>query len=134
MQGAALMQALARVNRPFREQAGWPHRGLHRRDAETRRCAQRIHRTDQAERPIGTDVEAAAEIVREQHGVIVGILRGYDWQSVLFSGKRNARLDATLGVIDYLCDPVRAENLRGRGESDLAQRFGRLSASCCARS
>ena len=123
MQGAALMQALARVNRPFR---GKPAGLIVDYIGVTQKLADALSeytRTDQAERPIGTDVEAAAEIVREQHGVIVGILRGYDWQSVLFSGKRNARLDATLGVIDYLCDPVRAENLRGRGESDLAQRF-----------
>jgi type I restriction enzyme R subunit len=81
--------------------------------------------TGQTERPIGTDVEAAAEIVREQHSVITGILRGYDWRSVLFSGSSRARLDATLGVINYLCDPIRAENLRGRGEPDLVQRFNK---------
>jgi type I restriction enzyme, R subunit len=125
MQGAALMQALARVNRPFR---GKPAGLIVDYIGITQKLGEALvaySPTDQAERPIGADVEAAAEIVREQHGVITGILRGYDWRSVLFSGSSRARLDATLGVINYLCDPIRAENLRGRGEPDLVQCFNK---------
>jgi type I restriction enzyme R subunit len=123
MQGAALMQALARVNRPFRDKpAGLivDYVGITQKLSDALR---EYTRTDQADRPIGRDVIEATEIAREQHGVIAGILRGYDWRSVLFSGSSHARLDATLGVVDYLCDPAGAENLRGRGEPDLAQRF-----------
>lgn len=61
--------------------------------------------------------------MREQHGVICDILAGYGWRSVLNSDTKTARIDAETGVLDYLRDPVRAENLRGQGEPDLAQRF-----------
>jgi type I restriction enzyme R subunit len=125
MRGAALMQALARVNRPFRDKPSGlivDYIGVTEKLTE---ALAEYTRTDQEERPIGADVSEAADIVREQHGVICEILRGYDWRGVLWSGRPTARVDATLGAIDYLRDPIRAENLRGRGEPDLADRFGK---------
>jgi len=125
MRGAALMQALARVNRPFQDKpAGLvvDYIGITEKLSEA--LAQYTD-TDQKQRPIGTDVTEAVAMVREQHGVVCEILRGYDWRKVLGSGSRTARLDATYGVLDYLRDPVRAENLRGSGELDLADRFNK---------
>src|SRR5205807_4597580 len=104
LQGAGLMQALTRVNRPFRgKPAGLvvDYIGVAQKLTD---ALGEYTRTDQEERPIGGDIEKAADIVREQHAIIIGVLRGYDWRAVLFSGIRNARLDATLGVVDYLCD------------------------------
>jgi type I restriction enzyme R subunit len=140
MQGAALMQALARVNRPFRDKpAGLivDYIGVTQQLTD---ALSEYTRTDQDERPIGASVTEAVEVVREQHAVISGILRDYDWRDVLFSGSRTARVDATLGVVNYLRDPVRAENVRKRGEPDLAERFAksvrallRAFALCAAR-
>jgi type I restriction enzyme R subunit len=125
MRGAALMQAITRVNRPFRDKpAGLIVDYIGITEKLTEALAE-YTRSDQQERPIGADVSEAVGVVREQHGVICQILRGYDWRAVLLSGRKTARLDATLGVVNYLRDPVRAENLRGRGEPDLAERFAK---------
>lgn len=123
MRGAALMQALARVNRPYGDKpAGLVVDYIGVAENLTEALAAYTH-SDQAERPIGADVAEAVDAVREQHDVVCNLLRGYDWRAVLTSGCSTARIDATLGVVDYLRDPVRAENLRGRGEPDLADRF-----------
>ena len=90
MQGAALMQALTRVNRPFRDKpAGLivDYIGIAQNLSDALRD---YTRTDQDERPIGAALDAAADIVREQHGVMEGILRGYDWPQ-LFSPDRAGR-------------------------------------------
>lgn len=125
MSGATLMQAVTRVNRPFRDKpAGLVVDYIGVTEKLTEVLA-RYTRTDQEERPIGVDVSEAVGVVWEQHEVVCQILSGYDWRGVLLSGGTRARLEATLGVVDYLRDPVRAENLRGRGEPDLAERFGK---------
>jgi type I restriction enzyme R subunit len=125
MSGATLMQAVTRVNRPFRDKpAGLvvDYIGVTERLTD---ALARYTRTDQEERPVGIDVSEAVGVVREQHKVVCQILSGYDWRGVLLSGSGTARLDATLGTVDYLRDPVLAENLRGRGEPDLTERFGK---------
>ncbi len=123
MRGAALMQAITRVNRPFGDKpAGLviDHIGITEKltDALAAYTA-----AGQQGRPVGADISEAVDIVIEQHGVVCGILGDYDWRGVLHSGRERAHLDAVLGVVDYLRDPVRAGNLRERGEPDLAKRF-----------
>jgi type I restriction enzyme, R subunit len=123
MRGAHLMQAVTRVDRPFRSKpAGLVVDYIGVTEKLTEALAEYTH-ADQAQQAIGTDIAEAVGVVRDQHAVLCQLLDGYDWRAQLLSGRRTARLDATLGVVDYLRDPVQAANQRGRGEPDLAERF-----------
>jgi type I restriction enzyme R subunit len=124
MRGAKLMQAITRVNRTFRDKpAGLVVDYIGITESLTSAIAEygQVYAGDH--RPIGIDISEAVGIVRQQHTVVCDIVRGYGWRAELHSGRPAARIDATLGVIDYLLDPVRAGNLVERGEPDLSERF-----------
>jgi type I restriction enzyme R subunit len=120
MQGAALMQALARVNRRFRDKpAGLVVDYLGVADKLTEALAE-YTQTDQDSKPIGADIDEAACVVRKQHDVICGQLNGYGWRAARDSGSRRAYVDAVLGVVDHLKQP---EPGLDEGQRTRTQRF-----------
>ncbi|HEY9484444.1 MAG TPA: type I restriction enzyme endonuclease domain-containing protein, partial [Micromonosporaceae bacterium] len=105
MRGAALMQAIARVNRRWGEKpSGLVVDYLGIADNLTKALAEYTD-TDVAERPIGRDISAAVDIVVELHGVICSQLHGINWRARRDSGRPRTFHHAALDVVDYLRAP-----------------------------
>ena len=120
MQGAALMQAIARVNRRWGEKpSGLVVDYLGIADSLTKALSEYTDR-DVAEKPIGKDISAAADIVVELHGVISDQLSGINWRSKRDSGRHRAFFHAALDVVDYLRAP---EPDLEEGKPTLADRY-----------
>jgi len=129
MRGAALMQALARVNRPFRAKPDGLLVGYAPITQSLHEALAEYTKTDQTTRPVGRDTSEAVAQVRDLHQVLCDtILAGYDWRGVLQSGAKNAFISAVLGTINYLRDPSLPENQPEPGELSLADRFRQAAA------
>src|SRR6266540_4966551 len=128
MRGAALMQALARVNRTFRGKQDGLLVGYAPVIDNLHQALAEYTADDQNTRPVDRDTEEALAHVRDLHEVICAMLRGYDWQTVLASGSPKAFREATLGTVNYLRNPALPENQVEPGEKTLAERFRLQSA------
>ena len=130
MHGAALMQALARVNRTYRGKQDGLLVGYAPITQSLHEALAEYTATDQEEKPVGRDTEEAIIRLRELHQVLCGtILAGYDWRSVLASGGKKAHIDAVLGTVNHLRDPsLPANQVDPAEEPTLAERF-RLAAA-----
>ena len=112
MRGAGLMQAIARVNRTFRDKpAGLvvDYIGI----AESLKTALADY-TDRDRRggEVGEVIDRAADVVLEKHSVLVDLLHGFDWRGRLAAGTKTAYLTAVLSAYDHLL-----------GDPDLLRRF-----------
>jgi type I restriction enzyme R subunit len=123
MRGAALMQAVARVNRRFRTKAGGVIVDYYGVAAELADALEEYTDDDQIERPIGAELSRAVDLVIDQHAVICGILRGYEWRGALAAPRRTPYVNAVLGAANYLRDPVEAEHARQEKLESLGGRF-----------
>lgn len=120
MRGAALMQAIARVNRRFGEKpAGLVVDFLGIADKLTAALAE-YTASDQRTRPIGEDVAKAVDLVVEQHHKLDGMLHGLAWRATLSSGRKRAFSNAVQDAMDFLKQP---EPDLPEGSRTLAQRF-----------
>jgi type I restriction enzyme R subunit len=129
MKGAALMQAIARVNRTFRDKPGGlvvDYIGI----AESLRAALADYTArDQARQEIGAPVAEAFTLLVEAHEVCTELLYGCPWREALDSGSDRARIEALMEAFNHLL---------GGGELDLAERFvhherrARQSFAICA--
>ncbi len=131
MRGAALMQALARVNRRFRAKQDGLLVGYAPVTQSLHEALAEYTDNDQAHRPVGQDVEEAVGKVRDLHQVLCDvILAGYEWRAVLTAGGRSSARDAVLGTVNYLRDPSLPENQVSdpKEEQTLAQRFQNTTA------
>jgi type I restriction enzyme, R subunit len=129
MRGAALMQALARVNRTFRGKRDGLLVGYAPLTENLYAALAEYTVNDQTTRPVGRDTGEALARVRELHDVIGnGILGGYDWRRALAVRSPRAFLNARLGALEYLRDPATPGNQPPEGEPSLADRFRRESA------
>jgi type I restriction enzyme R subunit len=129
MRGAALMQALARVNRTFRGKKDGLLVGYAPLTENLYAALAEYTATDQDRRPVGRDTGEALARVRELHDVIGnGILGGYDWRSRLHARSRTAFRGAVIGTVNFLRDPATPGNQPDDGEPTLAERFRRESA------
>ncbi|MCG5463442.1 type I restriction endonuclease subunit R [Micromonospora sp. MED01] len=130
MRGAALMQALARVNRTFRGKEDGLLVGYAPITQSLHEALAEYTKSDQDTKPVGRDTDEAVAKLRDLHDVLCGtILAGYDWRGVLSSGAKNAFMNAGFGTIDYLRDPSLPENQPEPGEPNLAERFRRAAAT-----
>ncbi|MER7585936.1 type I restriction endonuclease subunit R [Micromonospora sp. NPDC127501] len=130
MRGAALMQALARVNRTFRGKEDGLLVGYAPITQSLHEALAEYTKSDQDTKPVGRDTDEAIAKLRDLHDVLCGtILAGYDWRGVLSSGAKNAFMNAAFGTIDYLRDPSLPENQPEPGEPNLAERFRRAAAT-----
>jgi type I restriction enzyme, R subunit len=103
MRGGPLMQAIARVNRTFRDKpAGLvvDYLGI----AEDLKSALADYtRRDQDNQELGQDLrEQAIPALAEEHEIICTILNGYPWRQALARGGDQAYLRAVAGTADWL--------------------------------
>lgn len=103
MRGANLMQAIARVNRTFRDKSGGlvvDYLGI----AEDLKSALAEYtQRDQQNQELGQDVrERAIPGMLEAHHVVDTILHGYPWRKALAAGGAKAFIDTLTGTLEYL--------------------------------
>ncbi len=114
MRGAGLMQAIARVNRTFKDKAGGlvvDYIGI----AESLRSALAEYTDrDRKRPPMGADIEEALDALQEQHEVLNELLWGCPWREALDSGTDKARIEAIMAALNHLIGGI---------EEGLADRF-----------
>ncbi len=114
MRGAGLMQAIARVNRTFRDKPGGlvvDYIGI----AESLRAALADYtERDRAGQEVGAPVEEALALLEEKHEILNELLYGCPWREALESGSDRARIEAIMAALEHLL---------GASEMDLPDRF-----------
>jgi type I restriction enzyme R subunit len=129
MRGAALMQALARVNRTFRGKKDGLLVGYAPLTENLYAALAEYTANDQTTKPLGRDIDAALAKVNDLLSVIGDvILAGYDWRGMRAVRSARAYREAVLGAVNYLRDPGHPENQTGDDELTLAERFRAASA------
>lgn len=103
MKGANLMQAIARVNRTFKDKpAGLvvDYLGI----AEDLKLALADYTVrDQANQEMGQDIaEQAIPGMKAKHDVVANIMHGFKWREKLAEAGPRAFLDALTGAVEYL--------------------------------
>jgi type I restriction enzyme R subunit len=101
MRGAGLMQALARVNRTYLGKPDGLLVGYAPVADRLREALAEYTSDDRRSQPLGRDIDEVLAKVRDLHGVLLGILAGYDWRAVLASKWPTAFKDAVLGTVRY---------------------------------
>jgi type I restriction enzyme R subunit len=128
MKGAALMQALARVNRTFRNKQDGLLVGYAPLTENLFEALAEYTTRDQNTKPMGRDVEDAVAKVRDTLAVISDvILSGYDWRTHRAAPGPGAFLNAVIGTVGYLRDPATPGNQVDEGEPNLSERFRRAA-------
>jgi type I restriction enzyme R subunit len=114
MRGAGLMQAIARVNRTFRDKPGGlvvDYIGI----AESLQAALADYTDrDRARQEVGAPVAEALVLLEEKVEVLNEILHGCPWRQALESGSDRAKVEAIMAALEHLL---------GSPEADLADRF-----------
>jgi type I restriction enzyme R subunit len=114
MKGAALMQAIARVNRTFRDKPGGlvvDYIGI----AESLKAALSEYTArDRQRQEMGAPIDEAFTVLVEAHEVCSELLFGCPWREALESGSDRARIEALMEAINHLL---------GGAELDLPDRF-----------
>ena len=129
MRGAALMQALARVNRKFRNKQDGLLVGYAPLTENLYEALAEYTARDQTTKPMGRDLDQAVAEVQTLLDVIGNvILSSYDWRAQRKETGPKAHLNAVLGTVNYLRDPATPGNRVGEDELTLAQRFRQESA------
>jgi type I restriction enzyme R subunit len=124
MQGANLMQALARVNRRFRGKQDGLLVGYAPLTDNLTKALQEYSRQDQEDQTLGADIERAITEVKNELVTIKGLLAGSHWKELLAdtthpeSRKRALRLTS-----NYLRDPKTPGNKVEPGAKPLSTRF-----------
>lgn len=99
MSGHNLMQAIARVNRVFKEKQGGlvvDYIGI----AENLKEALSKY-TDSDQKTTGVDTDAASQVLLERHDLIKELLHGHDY-SKFFTGKPSEKMQAIVETMDYI--------------------------------
>lgn len=99
MSGHNLMQAIARVNRVFRNKQGGlivDYIGI----AENLKEALAQY-TESDKKTTGVDTEVAAQVLLEKHDLIKELLHGHDY-SKFFTGKPSKKMQAIVETMDYI--------------------------------
>ena len=129
MRGAALMQALARVNRTFRNKQDGLLVGYAPLTENLYEALAEYTARDQNAKPLGREVEDAVAKVKDLLAVIgQEILSGYDWSARRAIRGPKAHINAVLGAVEYLRDPKTPGNQIEEGEPNLAERFRHASS------
>ena len=129
MRDAALMQALARVNRTFRGKEDGLLVGYAPLTENLMAALAEYTARDQTTKPMGRDIDDAIAKVHDLLAVIDDeILSGYDWRTVRAAKSRFAHRDAVLGAVNYLRSPTTPGNQVADGAPTLGERFRRVAA------
>lgn len=103
MRGANLMQAIARVNRTFKDKQGGlvvDYIGI----AEDLKSALADYtQRDRDNEEMGEDLRIKAiPAMRAEHSIVDALLHGYNWRSVVEAGGPHAFINALAGALDHL--------------------------------
>ncbi len=101
MQGHNLMQAIARVNRVFKEKQGGlivDYIGI----AENLKQALSQY-TESDKKTTGVDADMAAQVLLEKHDLIKELLHGHDY-SKFFTGKPSEKMQAIVETMDFIIE------------------------------
>ncbi len=122
LQGALLMQTLARVNRTFRgKQDGLLVAYAPIADNLARALAE-YTATDQEAKPVGRPVGAAVELVHDLLGRLGAVLAGHDWRGAMAASGPRAYIKAVFGAVDFLRRP-RPEGSDGEAPAAVFRRL-----------
>jgi len=133
MRGAALMQALARVNRTFRDKQDGLLVGYAPLTENLYAALAEYTADDRRTKPLGRDLDEAMSRVRDLIDTVGNVvLAGYDWRAKKAAKSPRAFINAVLGAVNYLRDPATPGNQAAEGEPTLGERF-RTAASKLAR-
>jgi type I restriction enzyme R subunit len=133
MRGAALMQALARVNRTYRDKQDGLLVGYAPLTENLYAALAEYTADDQRTKPLGRDLDDAMAKVRDLLDTIGNvILVGHDWRTMKAARSPRAFVNAVAGTVNYLRDPATPGNQVADGEPTLGDRF-RSAASKLAR-
>jgi type I restriction enzyme, R subunit len=102
MRGAGLMQAIARVNRTFRDKSGGlvvDYIGI----AESLQAALSDYTDrDRARQEVGAPVDEALALLEEKVEVLGELLYGCPWREALASGTDKAKVEAIMAALEHL--------------------------------
>ncbi len=128
MKGAALMQALARVNRTFRNKQDGLLVGYAPLEGDLFEALAEYTARDQNAKPMGKDIDNAVAKVKDMLSIISDeILSGYDWRTRRAATGPKAYWNAVMGAVEYLRSPVTPGNQVEEGEPNLSERFRRAA-------
>jgi type I restriction enzyme R subunit len=132
LQGALLMQTLARVNRTFRGKDAGLLLGYAPVADNLQRALTEHSKPDQEGKPLGRDVSEAVTLTEHLLAEIDTALKPFDWRGRLNRARRAGRRDAyrstALEVTNWLRSPGTPGNRPEDGEERLADRYRRLSS------
>jgi type I restriction enzyme, R subunit len=128
MKGAALMQALARVNRTFRNKQDGLLVGYAPLEGDLFEALAEYTARDQNAKPMGKDIDDAVAKVKDMLSIISDeILSGYDWRTRRAATGPKAYWNAVMGAVEHLRSPVTPGNQVEEGEPSLSERFRRAA-------
>lgn len=114
MRGAGLMQAIARVNRTFRDKPGGlivDYIGI----AESLQAALADYTDrDRARQEVGAPIDEALALLAEKIEILGELLYGCPWREALASGSDRAKVEAIMAALEHLL---------GAADLDLPDRF-----------
>jgi type I restriction enzyme R subunit len=127
LKGALLMQTLARVNRTFRGKEAGLLVGYAPLADNLQKALAEYSPRDQKTKPMGREVDEAAELAEAVVAMIREALTGFDWRAKLRSGQPKAYIKTAYATTNYLRSPGTPGNKVEEGEETLADRYRRLS-------
>ncbi|MEU7756716.1 type I restriction endonuclease subunit R [Micromonospora sp. NPDC049171] len=124
MKGANLMQALARVNRRFREKQDGLLVGYAPLTENLRKALSEYTSSDQEDQTLGREIDRAISEVHNEISVIETMLAPVKWRAILDDEKNPTRwLRAVRKAANFLRDPRTPGNVVEPGAKPLHQRF-----------
>lgn len=127
LKGALLMQTLARVNRTFRGKQDGLMIAYAPLAENLREALQEYSPSDRENRPIGRDVDQAADTARRLVEALRGLLSGFDWRAIMASSDPARGRRAVGGAVNHLRSVHTPGNQVPEGEATLADRYRALS-------
>lgn len=126
LQGALLMQTLARVNRTFRGKPDGLLVAYAPLAENLSKALAEYTESDQVRKPVGRNVDEAAALARELLASLDVLCAGYPWRQHL-KGDAKSWIKAAVGVTNYLRSPAAPGNEPKEGEKSLGARFRQLA-------
>lgn len=126
LQGALLMQTLARVNRTFRGKPDGLLVAYAPLADNLNKALAEYTEKDQATKPVGRNIDEAAALARTLIEALDAVCAGYPWQQQIGADTKSW-IKAAVGVTNYLRSPATTGNAVADGVEPLGVRFRRLA-------
>jgi type I restriction enzyme, R subunit len=127
LKGALLMQTLARVNRTFRGKPDGLLVAYAPLAENLSKALAEYTESDQAHKPVGRNIDEAADVARSLIAALDDICADYAWRQQLM-GDAKSWIKAALGLTNYLRSPSTPGNQPAEGHDTLGERFRKLAS------